>query len=216
MYEGIIMTLTCLIWSTSLDVINAKDIPLLEFMYTLYLHAGWVTTGDSGLCCCVCFKYWLIPLCVDSARVLWVSDCNIYRLKKTLKKTKDLSCFLWASRQSQGNVAGQSPSGSQCPVHWSPSAAHTGATLSDPRPEQADSCFDSENRHKSSHLTRQQLYICDHFQNVSRPDAYWLTGRKTPSNLLTYPNVTRLIMFCDESTGSDTQWFVLCASLSSH
>ena len=37
-----------------------------------------VTVGNSGLCCCTCVTYFerlLTPLCVDSARALWVSFC---------------------------------------------------------------------------------------------------------------------------------------------
>ena len=35
------------------------DVPVVEFTYTLYLHACHVrvTVGDSGLCCCTCVTY---------------------------------------------------------------------------------------------------------------------------------------------------------------
>ena len=57
-----------------------EDLPLVEFIYSLYLHACHVrvTVGDSGLCCCTCVTYLqpkLSPLCVDSARALWASFC---------------------------------------------------------------------------------------------------------------------------------------------
>ena len=54
-----------------------EDVPLVDFMYLLACQVR-VTVGDSGLCyctCVTCFERSLTPLCVDSARALWVSFC---------------------------------------------------------------------------------------------------------------------------------------------
>ena len=50
------------------------DVPLVEFMYLVYLHACQVrlTMGNVGLCYCTCVTYFerkLTPLCVDSVHV---------------------------------------------------------------------------------------------------------------------------------------------------
>jgi len=48
------------------------------FVPCIYTHACWVTTDNSGLCCCICITYFqcdLTPLCVDSAWALWASFC---------------------------------------------------------------------------------------------------------------------------------------------
>ena len=70
---------------------------LLEgFMYLalIYSHARGVTIYDSGLCCCVCFKYFkyqLTPLCVDFGGMIYVPQSHI-----ALPPVSDLS---WQGRR---------------------------------------------------------------------------------------------------------------------
>ena len=56
---------------------------LCTLKFTLHAYQVRVIVGDSGLCCCACncitsFKHHLsreLPLCVDSAQLLWATFC---------------------------------------------------------------------------------------------------------------------------------------------